>query len=213
MRAVLQRVTAASVSVEGECVARIGEGVVALVGLRSGDSAGAAERLLNRLVTLRLWPSGAGGKPWSESLSSLPRHKLLLVSQFTLHASVAKAKPSFHMALGTEEARAAFEELVRAARARLGAERVETGVFGAMMSVSLTNDGPVTIVVDTDDFSGAKLCGGSAATGDEGEGGSDEVGTRGDATEGGGGAAAASVATAAAGAGAGASAADTASGR
>ena len=139
MRALVQRVSDASVTVEGEEVARIGPGLLVLLGIRTGDTGAAADRLAAKLLALRIFEDAdrkmnlnvgdAGGE-------------LLCVSQFTLYGDTRKGnRPSFVDAAPPEEAEPLYERV----REALGAQG---GVFGARMAVALTNDGPVTVLVE-----------------------------------------------------------------
>ena len=141
MIALLQRVSQAQVSVEGNLVGSIGAGLLALVGVRPADDETAARRLLERLLQYRIFSDDAG--KMNLSLVQV-QGELLLVPQFTLAADTAKGlRPGFSTAAPPEQGRRLFDFFVQAARERLG--QVQTGVFGAHMQVSLTNDGPVTI--------------------------------------------------------------------
>ncbi len=148
MRAVIQRVQQASVDVGGECVAHIGAGLLALVGVRDGDTEAEARQVAAKLVNLRIFSDEAG----KMNLSALDRGlEVLVVSQFTLYGDVRKGRrPSFVAAAPPEVA----EPLVAlvAAECRDAGLRVSTGIFGAEMQVSLVNDGPVTIWIDTADL-------------------------------------------------------------
>jgi D-tyrosyl-tRNA(Tyr) deacylase len=145
MIALLQRVSHAEVTVEGKSVAAIGRGLLVLVGVRPTDDEVSARRLLARLRLYRVFPDGAG--KMNLSLTQVGG-QLLLVPQFTLAADTAKGlRPGFSTAAPPEQGRRLFEVLVQAARDELGA--VETGLFGAHMQVSLTNDGPVTIWLES----------------------------------------------------------------
>jgi D-tyrosyl-tRNA(Tyr) deacylase len=136
----LQRVTGASVKVSGNTVAAIGRGLLVLVGVQAGDTVAQADRLLERLLTYRVFPDDAGRM--NRSLLDIGG-ELLLVPQFTLAADTRKGtRASFSSAAPPEEGRRLFDYLVERARERLG--KVGTGVFGADMQVNLTNDGPVT---------------------------------------------------------------------
>jgi D-aminoacyl-tRNA deacylase len=141
MIALLQRVSQAQVSVEGKLVGSIGAGLLVLLGVRPADDETAARRLLERLLQYRIFSDDAG----KMNLSLVQIHgELLLVPQFTLAADTAKGlRPGFSTAAPPEQGLRLFEFFVQAARERLG--QVQTGVFGAHMQVSLTNDGPVTI--------------------------------------------------------------------
>jgi len=146
MRAVIQRVSTASVGVAGKKVAAIGPGLLVLVGVAAADTPTEAEWLARKLVATRLWPDPGTGRPWSVSLGDDPAKACLLVSQFTLHGSVRRGtRPDFGKAMPGPAAQALFDGLVRRVREGLEAEqqpavedgqgRVQTGVFGAMMEV------------------------------------------------------------------------------
>jgi D-tyrosyl-tRNA(Tyr) deacylase len=145
MIALLQRVSHAEVTVDGKTVGAIGLGLLVLVGVRPTDDEAGARRLLARLSLYLIFPDEAG--KMNLSLTQV-NGQLLLVPQFTLAADTAKGlRPGFSTAAPPEQARRLFEHLVQAARDELGS--VETGVFGAHMQVSLTNDGPVTIWLES----------------------------------------------------------------
>jgi D-tyrosyl-tRNA(Tyr) deacylase len=148
MRALLQRVTSASVVVEGATVGAIEKGILALVGVGRDDTADDAEWIVRKVLGLRLFEGAEDAKPWAASVASLDL-SVLLVSQFTLHASCKKTKPDFHRAQGPDEARRAFDDLVASFRRAHKPERIQTGSFGAYMAVSLVNDGPVTVWLDS----------------------------------------------------------------
>jgi D-tyrosyl-tRNA(Tyr) deacylase len=145
MIALLQRVSHAEVTVEGNSVGSIGRGLLVLVGVRPTDDEVSAKRLLARVLRYRVFPDGDG--KMNLSLTQVGG-QLLLVPQFTLAADTAKGlRPGFSTAAPPEQGRRLFEVLVQAARDELGA--VGSGVFGAHMQVSLTNDGPVTIWLES----------------------------------------------------------------
>jgi D-tyrosyl-tRNA(Tyr) deacylase len=139
VRAVVQRVGSASVSVDGERVAEIGPGLLVLLGVRRGDSAHDADRLARKLLALRIFEDEDGRM--NRSLADA-RGEVLCVSQFTLYADARKGnRPSFVDAAPPEEAEPLYERV----RDALGAKG---GRFGARMSVALVNEGPVTLVVE-----------------------------------------------------------------
>jgi D-aminoacyl-tRNA deacylase len=145
MRAVLQRVTRASVRVEGRTVGEIGAGLVVLLGVARDDRESDALYLVEKVLNLRVFED-AGGR-MNLSLAEAGG-ALLAVSQFTLYGDARKGRrPSWFDAAPPELARPLYEFFVAEARAR-GA-RVETGSFQAMMEVELVNDGPVTILLDS----------------------------------------------------------------
>ena len=140
MIGLLQRVSEASVTVQGHKVARIGRGLLVLVGIERGDGEAEAGRLLERLIGYRVFPDDAGRM----NLSLVDTGgELLLVPQFTLAADTKKGtRAGFSTAAAPEDGQRLFEALVTRAGQRLG--RVATGEFGADMQVALVNDGPVT---------------------------------------------------------------------
>jgi D-aminoacyl-tRNA deacylase len=145
MIALLQRVLQAEVRIEGKSVALIGAGLMVLIGVMPDDDEDRARRLLNRLLHYRVFDDGAG--KMNLSLTQV-RGELLLVPQFTLAADTRKGlRPGFSGAANPELGRRLFEVLLAAARAQHG--RVQSGVFGAHMQLSLTNDGPVTLWLES----------------------------------------------------------------
>ncbi|WP_217915771.1 D-aminoacyl-tRNA deacylase [Miltoncostaea marina] len=146
MRVVLQRVRWARVEVGGEEVGAIGAGLLALVGVAEGDGPDDARRLAAKTVRLRLF--GDGDRPFDRALADLPGGALLCVSQFTLLGDVRRGnRPSWSRAAAPEVA-APLVEAYAAAVAGHGVP-VARGRFGAAMAVSLENDGPVTLVLDS----------------------------------------------------------------
>ena len=136
----IQRVTEATVTVEDECVGRIGAGLIALVAVEPGDDEARVQRMAERLLGYRVFGDAQGKMNLSLADTG---GGLLLVSQFTLAADTNQGmRPSFTSAAPPEAARLWFERLVAVCRERH--PRVETGRFGAHMIVSLSNDGPVT---------------------------------------------------------------------
>jgi D-tyrosyl-tRNA(Tyr) deacylase len=159
MRVVLQRVDGASVEVDGEVAGRIGTGLLALVGVARGDTGEDAARLAAKTVALRVFP--AGDRPFDRSVADAGG-AVLVVSQFTLLADLRRGnRPSWSGAAAPGEA-APLVEAYAAAVAAHGVP-VARGVFGAHMRVSLTNDGPVTLVLDSGAPRGAPPAGGPGA--------------------------------------------------
>jgi len=145
VKALLQRVTKASVSVGGEVVGKIGRGLVVFVGVASGDTEKDAQYLVQKTVNLRIFSDEAG----KFNLSALDiKGELLLVSQFTLLADTRKGRrPSFVEAAPPAQAEQLFDQFVEQARA--AGLKVETGRFQQYMQVEIHNDGPVTILLDS----------------------------------------------------------------
>ena len=145
MIALIQRVSEARVSVRGEVVGATGKGILALIGVRRGDTEVAVERLLERLLTYRIFPDGDGRMNLSVREVA---GGLLLVPQFTLAADTKKGtRAGFSTAAEPEEARRLFTLLLE--RAQAAYAPVSAGVFGADMQVALVNDGPVTFWLET----------------------------------------------------------------
>ncbi|KAG2492760.1 hypothetical protein HYH03_008925 [Edaphochlamys debaryana] len=153
MRAVVQRVTSASVTVEGEVVSAIGPGLLCLIGLRETDTQKDLDFICKKILTLRAWPHPDNGKPWDLSVTAAG-YEVLMVSQFTLYARFKKPKPDFSKAMGPQTAKDMYGQLVEAVRQQYEADRVKDGVFGAKMDVQLVNDGPVTYILDSTDPDG-----------------------------------------------------------
>lgn len=144
MKAILQRVTQARVAIAGATVAEIGAGLLVLVCAQRGDTEAQADKLLAKLLKLRIFGDTAG--KMNLSLQDV-QGGLLLVSQFTLAADTRSGnRPSFTMAAPPDEGRRLYDYLVQ--RAQALHPHVQTGVFGADMQVTLTNDGPVTIPLE-----------------------------------------------------------------
>lgn len=150
MRAVIQRVREAKVTIANECTGAIGPGFLVLAGFGQGDTAEVAGRMADKIIRLRIFADEAGKT--NKSLLDTG-NSVLVVSQFTLYANCRRGnRPSFTEALEPVQAASLYGRFVACFRERLGADRVQTGVFGADMQVALVNDGPFTIVLDSEDF-------------------------------------------------------------
>lgn len=149
MKAVIQRVTHASVKVDGETVGSCGQGFLILLGVMAGDDEKEADKLVNKTVNLRIFEDENG----KINLSSLDiGGEMLVVSQFTLCADCTHGRrPSFTPSAPPDEANRLYEYFVRRLKEN-GISHVETGVFGADMKVELLNDGPVTIILDSSEL-------------------------------------------------------------
>ena len=146
MRVVIQKVTEASVSIENQTVASIDKGLLVLVGIEDGDTNEGIAWLSSKIVNLRVFDDDNG--VMNLSVKEV-EGEVLIVSQFTLHASIKKGnRPSYIKAARPEVAIPIYEAFIKQVESLLG-KRVPTGQFGAMMQVSLCNDGPVTILIDT----------------------------------------------------------------
>ena len=148
MKAIIQRVAEASVEIDGACVAKIGQGLLVLLGITHADSAADAEKLARKIPALRIFEDAQG--LMNRSVADI-EGEVIVVSQFTLYADTRKGnRPSFIEAARPEQAEPLYETLVRLLRETLGDARVQTGRFGAEMKVRLLNDGPVTIELKTE---------------------------------------------------------------
>jgi D-tyrosyl-tRNA(Tyr) deacylase len=145
MKAVIQRVTQASVDVDGQVVGQIGPGLLVLLGVAKGDSESDVQYVADKLVGLRVFGDEHG--KMNRSVKEIGG-ALLVVSQFTLLGDIHKGRrPGFDHAAQPDHARAFYETAVKEIRAR--GVPVETGSFGAHMKIHLVNDGPVTFILDS----------------------------------------------------------------
>jgi len=146
MIAVIQRVSSASVVIEGRAKAQIGKGLLVLIGIEGADNGEDIEWLSAKIVNLRIFNDAAGVM----NVGVLDDGgEIIVVSQFTLHASTRKGnRPSYIKAAKPEIAIPLYEKLIHAMKINLGKE-IQTGEFGADMKVALVNDGPVTIIIDS----------------------------------------------------------------
>ncbi len=148
MRALIQRVKRAEVRIEGRVVARIGKGLLVLIGITADDTQEVAMTFAEKIIVLRVFDDDA--RRMNRSAQDVGG-EFLVVSQFTLYADCRKGRrPSFERAAKASVAKDLYEAFVAALRAR--GVPVETGEFGAMMEVELVNDGPVTLFLDSADF-------------------------------------------------------------
>ncbi len=149
MRAVVQRVSSAEVRSEGRVTGQIGPGAVVLLGVGKADTEAVAVRLAEKVVKLRIFDDADGRM--NLPISSMTDGKFIVVSQFTLLGNTAKGnRPSYIEAAAPEQAEPLYERFVSHLRGQ--GFVVETGVFRTMMEVELVNDGPVTLILDTDDW-------------------------------------------------------------
>ncbi|KIP08726.1 hypothetical protein PHLGIDRAFT_68893 [Phlebiopsis gigantea 11061_1 CR5-6] len=151
MRAVVQRVSSASVAVDNETIASIGRGVMVLVGIGTDDTPTDVATLTNKILSLKVFDDGSG-RMWRSSVKDIDGD-VLCVSQFTLLANTTKGnKPDFHRAMSTESSRDMYVSFLERMRSLYKPEKIQDGRFGAMMNVSLTNEGPVTFTLDSRKF-------------------------------------------------------------
>jgi D-aminoacyl-tRNA deacylase len=145
MRVILQRVNSSQVVIDGHCVGKIGRGLNLLVGIAETDTEAELDWMVRKCLDLRVFPNGDSGR-FDQSVQEI-NGELLVVSQFTLYGDCRKGRrPSFDQAATPEQAEQLYERFVE--KLRQSGLKVETGKFGAMMQVSIENDGPVTLILE-----------------------------------------------------------------
>ena len=147
MRALIQRVSSASVSIDGQLHSRIGKGLLIFLGIRTGDSEKECDYLAEKCASLRIFEDAQDKMNLSVKEVN---GSVLVVSQFTLYADTRKGnRPSFVEAAPPQTAEPLYERFVVSMQEIIGKDKVSSGVFRAMMDVSLINDGPVTVIVES----------------------------------------------------------------
>jgi D-aminoacyl-tRNA deacylase len=151
MRALIQRVKRSSVKIDGAVKSTIGSGLLILLGVKQTDTESDAKYLAERCVALRIFDDTEG--KMNRSVADV-QGEVMIVSQFTLYGDTRKGnRPSYTEAAPPQTAEALYEQFVSHIRSALGHERVQTGIFRAMMDVELVNDGPVTVMIESKDKS------------------------------------------------------------
>ncbi|MEI2581905.1 D-aminoacyl-tRNA deacylase [Scytonema sp. PRP1] len=146
MRVIIQRVKSSQVTVNSEIVGKIGRGLNLLVGIADTDTHAELDWMVRKCLELRLFPDEEGGDRWQKSVQEIGG-ELLVVSQFTLYGDCRKGRrPSFDRSAAPEIAQELYNRFVD--KLRSSGLQVETGQFGAMMQVSIENDGPVTLLLE-----------------------------------------------------------------
>ncbi|RTG87411.1 D-tyrosyl-tRNA(Tyr) deacylase [Schistosoma bovis] len=148
MRAVVQRVKQASVSVNDSIISQIGRGILVLIGLSRRDTDNDMEYMVRKILNIRLFPSLDGIRRWDKSVKDL-NLEILCVSQFTLYSELKGNKLDFHYAMDPKLSKEIYSQLINQLKKNYNEDKVKDGIFGAMMDVSLINDGPVTITLDS----------------------------------------------------------------
>ncbi|CAE6470897.1 unnamed protein product [Rhizoctonia solani] len=152
MRAVIQRVSSASVTVDSNVISSISQGLMCLIGIGDDDTEKDSDYIVNKILNLKVFDDPASGAMWKKSVKDI-QGEILCVSQFTLMAKTIKgAKPDFHKASHGELSRPFYASLLESMGRAYDPSRIKDGEFGAMMSVSLMNEGPVTLTIDSRKF-------------------------------------------------------------
>jgi D-tyrosyl-tRNA(Tyr) deacylase len=148
MKAIIQRVTSASVVVDGQVVSSIGRGLCVLIGIHRTDTRKELEYIAKKLLSVRLFDDPNTGKRWDKSVKDL-NLEVLCVSQFTLYHILKGNKLDFHLAMSGEPAKNMYYDLLSEVRKNYCEDGVKDGQFGATMEVNIANDGPVTIELES----------------------------------------------------------------
>ncbi|XP_001374119.1 D-aminoacyl-tRNA deacylase 1 isoform X1 [Monodelphis domestica] len=147
MKAIIQRVTRASVTVGEEQISSIGRGICVLLGISMEDTQKELEHMVRKILNLRVFEDESG-KHWSKSVMD-KQYEVLCVSQFTLQCILKGNKPDYHMAMPTEQAETFYKNFLEQLRKAYKPELIKDGKFGAYMQVHIQNDGPVTIELES----------------------------------------------------------------
>ncbi|CBZ26125.1 putative D-tyrosyl-tRNA deacylase [Leishmania mexicana MHOM/GT/2001/U1103] len=148
MKAVIQRVLSGSVTSEGEVVGSIQKGLAVLVGIARDDTADDTEYILRKILGARVWSNEDGSKMWCRNVKEIDG-EVLLISQFTLMHVMKGNKPDFHNAMPPEDALKVFNTLRDKLRCEYAPHKIATGNFQHYMNIHLSNDGPVTLILDS----------------------------------------------------------------
>lgn len=149
MRIVIQRVTSSQVMVNGEIIGKIGRGLNLLVAIAATDTEAELDWMTRKCLELRLFPAEPGGDRWEKTIQDI-QGELLVISQFTLYGDCRKGRrPSFSYSASPDKAEQMYQQFIT--KLRKSGLKVETGEFGAMMQVTIENDGPVTLLLERED--------------------------------------------------------------
>ncbi|XP_005099208.1 D-aminoacyl-tRNA deacylase 1 [Aplysia californica] len=146
MKAIIQRVMKASVTVGDETVGSIGQGLCVLVGISRHDTQREMDFIVRKILGLKLFDDESGNR-WKKNLVDLD-YEVLCVSQFTLESTLKGAKPDFHNAMSPDRSRGFYNQFLEALKSKYKPEKVQDGAFGEYMQVHIQNDGPVTIPIE-----------------------------------------------------------------
>ncbi|XP_072750876.1 D-aminoacyl-tRNA deacylase 1 isoform X2 [Anoplolepis gracilipes] len=147
MKAVIQRVSKASVSVDGEVISSIGNGLCVLIGIKKGDGVVDMEYIVRKILNTKLF-DGDKGKKWGASVTD-KKYEILCISQFTLYHVLKGNKLDFHRAMPAQESESFYMNFLAELRKKYIPDLVKDGKFGAMMEVCIQNSGPVTLEIES----------------------------------------------------------------
>ncbi|XP_070168353.1 D-aminoacyl-tRNA deacylase 1-like isoform X5 [Polyergus mexicanus] len=147
MKAIIQRVSKASVSVDGEVINSIGNGLCVLIGMKKGDGAVDMEYIARKILNIKLFDDDKG-KKWGASVA-YKKYEILCISQFTLYHVLKGNKLNFHKAMPAQESELFYMNFLATLRRKYIPELIKDGKFGAMMEVSIQNSGPVTLEIES----------------------------------------------------------------
>jgi D-aminoacyl-tRNA deacylase len=150
MKAVIQRVCSASVTVSNEMISSIKNGLCILIGISRDDTEKDIDYIVKKILNIRLFEDEAAteGSKWSKNVVERD-FEILCVSQFTLQSTLKGTKPDFHLAMGADKSKDFYEKFLESLRKSYKSENIKDGKFGAYMNVNIQNDGPVTILLDS----------------------------------------------------------------
>uniref|UniRef100_A0A915PME7 D-aminoacyl-tRNA deacylase n=1 Tax=Setaria digitata TaxID=48799 RepID=A0A915PME7_9BILA len=148
MRAVIQRVTKAAVSIDGQLESSIGQGICVLLAIGVEDTADDIKYMVRKLLDIRIFPNVETGKRWDKSVRDLGL-EILCVSQFTLYGILKGNKLDFHRSMAPTESQKFYQNFINELKRSYVPEQIKDGRFGSLMNVQIENDGPVTVVLDT----------------------------------------------------------------
>lgn len=154
MKAVIQRVCAASVTVSNELISSIQNGLCVLIGISRDDTEKDIDYIVKKILNIRLFEAevtneaSSGNTRWSKSVTERD-FEILCVSQFTLQSTLKGTKPDFHLAMGADQSKDFYEKFLASLKKSYKEDKIKDGKFGAYMQVHIQNDGPVTILLDS----------------------------------------------------------------
>ncbi|XP_075234837.1 D-aminoacyl-tRNA deacylase [Lycorma delicatula] len=148
MRAVIQRVTSANVSVNGDLISAINHGLCVLLSISRNDTQQDMDYMVNKILNIRLFDDEERNRRWAKSVKDR-NYEILCISQITLYHTLKGNKPDFHLAMQPDLSRSMFDDFIKQLKSAYIEDKIKEGVFGEYMSVNIQNDGPVTIHLES----------------------------------------------------------------